>query len=66
MQANPASTIFIGDAKRDIESGSKAGTKTLIALYGYIENDANPDTWGADGMVRSPNEIHTKLEQVGK
>ena len=66
IEANPASTVFVGDAKRDVESGSRAGTKTLIALYGYIENTADPKSWGADGMVSTPHDLHEKLREIGK
>jgi len=64
MQSNPATTIYIGDAQRDIEAGRRAGTKTLVALYGYIDNDDDPTTWCADGMVSSPDEIHKKLSEL--
>ena len=61
MRSNPMTTIYIGDAQRDIEAGHRAGTKTLIALYGYINVDDNPADWKADGMVSSPVEIYDKL-----
>ena len=64
MNCEPTSTLFIGDAKRDIEAGVKAGTKTAIALYGYINESENPETWGADRMIKSPHEIHTILDEL--
>jgi N-acetyl-D-muramate 6-phosphate phosphatase len=64
MQSKPASTIYIGDAQRDIEAGRRAGTKTLIALYGYIDNDEDPNSWNADAMVSSPHEINDKLSEL--
>jgi N-acetyl-D-muramate 6-phosphate phosphatase len=64
MQSDPATTIYIGDAQRDIEAGRRAGTKTLIALYGYIDDGDNPADWCADGMVSSPFEIHGKLSEL--
>ena len=64
IQADPATTVYIGDAERDIEAGRRAGTKTLIALYGYIDDDDDPDSWGADGMVSSPHEINDKLSEL--
>lgn len=63
IQAEPASTIYIGDAQRDIEAGSRAGTKTMIALYGYIEKDEDPHSWNADAMVSSVHEINDKLSE---
>ncbi len=64
MQAAPANTVYVGDAKRDIESGRRAGTKTLIALYGYIADDEDPTSWNADGTINSPSEIHVKLSEL--
>lgn len=63
IQAEPSSTVYIGDAQRDIESGRRAGTKTLVALYGYIDEDDDPSSWCADGMVSNPHEIFDKLNE---
>lgn len=49
--------IYIGDAERDIEAGRRAGMRTLIARYGYIENDDDPDQWQADGNIGHPAEL---------
>ena len=64
MKCEPTSTLFVGDAKRDIEAGIKAGTKTAVALYGYINESENPETWGADRMIESPYEIHAILDEL--
>ncbi len=54
---DPSECIYVGDARRDIEAGNSAGTKTLIALFGYIEEHENTDNWGADGAVEHPSQI---------
>lgn len=64
IKSDPASTIYIGDAQRDIEAGRRAGTKTLIALYGYIDKDEDPNSWDADAMVSSAHEINDKLSEL--
>lgn len=56
-QTGPANCIYIGDAERDIIAGKQAGMLTLVALYGYISNDDDPDDWQADGYINSPDEI---------
>lgn len=53
----PESCIYIGDAKRDIDAGRAAGMYTLVACYGYLGNEDQPETWNADGMVQSVPEI---------
>ncbi len=53
----PGQTIFVGDAARDIEAGRNAGTRTLVALFGYIAPEDRPDEWQADGTIRHPLEV---------
>lgn len=52
----PAQTVYIGDAARDIEAGRNAGMLTVAATYGYI-NDDDPANWGADHVVASTTEL---------
>lgn len=49
--------LYVGDAARDIEAGRRAGMKTLVALFGYIGEDEQPASWGADGMIAHPAEL---------
>ncbi len=56
----PEQTIYIGDHRRDIESGRDAGTTTIAAAYGYIDDD-HPDTWGAHHLVSHADEITALL-----
>jgi phosphoglycolate phosphatase len=53
----------VGDAERDIHAGKQAGMKTLVALFGYITDSEDPETWGADGMIRAPMEVFDWLKQ---
>jgi phosphoglycolate phosphatase len=55
--AEPADTIYIGDAARDIEAGRSAGTRTLVALFGYLAPEDRPDEWQADGSIQHPLEV---------
>lgn len=55
--ADPRRSIYVGDAKRDIEAGNRAGATTLVALFGYLAEDDAPDTWQADGAVDHPLDI---------
>ena len=54
---SPETSLYIGDALRDIEAGRAAGMKTLTADYGYIAKDENPDEWNADGNIATAEEI---------
>ncbi len=54
--SRPHECLYIGDAARDIEAGRAAGMRTLVALFGYIGAQDQPDTWGADGLIRAPGD----------
>ena len=60
----PKDVIFIGDDRRDIESGRAAGCRTLAVRYGYIHPDDNPNYWEADAVVDYPYELKTILDQA--
>lgn len=53
LSALPQRTIYIGDHKRDIDAGRRAGCFTIAATYGYIEDGDDPATWQADASVDS-------------
>lgn len=53
----PAECLYVGDAERDIQAGRAAGTHTLVALYGYIDDTQAPATWGADAAIDHPEQI---------
>lgn len=55
--SNPDECIYVGDALRDIEAGNNAGMKTIIAMYGYIDETENTDAWNADETIQKPSEI---------
>jgi 2-phosphoglycolate phosphatase len=53
--ASPAECVYLGDAEKDVLAGRRAGMRTLVALYGYLPEDADPHAWGASGVVDSPS-----------
>jgi len=55
--SKPEECLYVGDAARDIEAGNAAGMQTLVALFGYIGAQDHPETWGANGLIRAPEEI---------
>lgn len=48
--------IYVGDDQRDIEAGRAAGMRTVAVRFGYL-NGSNPEAWGADSVVSSPQDI---------
>jgi len=56
----PQQAIYVGDHRRDIEAGTRAGMYTVAACYGYIEENDNPNDWGASDQV----DCSTKLQHL--
>jgi N-acetyl-D-muramate 6-phosphate phosphatase len=53
----PEQCIYIGDAQRDIEAGNNAGMHTLVALFGYLQEEDEPHTWNASSMIARPLDL---------
>jgi phosphoglycolate phosphatase len=62
IQRSAERCFYVGDAARDIAAGRAAGTHTLVALFGYLADDDEPETWGADGMIEHPLDILSWLD----
>lgn len=56
-RVSPSGCFYVGDAARDIEAGNAAGMRTVIALYGYIDEADQPATWGADFSITHPQQL---------
>lgn len=52
-----ATSIYIGDAERDIEAGRRAGMATIAAGYGYITADDDPREWDANVIATTTEEL---------
>lgn len=56
-ESAPAACWYVGDAARDIEAGRAVGMPTVVARYGYLSADDQPETWGATYHIRHPAEL---------
>lgn len=61
LNCRPSNTLYVGDHRRDIEAGQRAGMLTLAAGYGYIDPRDPSQSWGADHHT---NEAHTILPLI--
>ena len=59
-----ANTIYVGDAQRDIIAGQRAGMYTVVARYGYIGQNDQPDDWQADAQMHHPDELIALLTDL--
>lgn len=63
VATEPSMSVYVGDARRDIESGRAAGTRTVAVQYGYVEPGQDPATWGADCIVNTTLELINLLKE---
>jgi 2-phosphoglycolate phosphatase len=56
--------VYVGDAPRDIEAGRAAGMLTIAVGYGYIRPEADISRWGADLVVRRPEDLELTLTRL--
>jgi 2-phosphoglycolate phosphatase len=61
LNVDPSECLYIGDAEIDMIASLAAGVTPLAALYGYIPDDENPQTWNAHGYINKPADILTWL-----
>ncbi len=62
MGVAPASCAYVGDDQRDIVAGRAAGMATLAAAWGYLGAGEPVQAWGADRVLRSPDQLLQWLE----
>jgi N-acetyl-D-muramate 6-phosphate phosphatase len=53
---DPQRCWYVGDDKRDVESGRAAGMFTVAANWGYLGDHA-VDSWGADAIAHQPSDL---------
>ncbi len=57
LTVDPLECLYIGDAQHDITAGNSVDMTTIVACYGYLTTDAQPETWQADAMINHPSEL---------
>lgn len=56
----PSDVCMIGDDRRDIEAGRRAGSLTLAAAWGYLAGD-DPAGWDAHEILATPEQLQMFL-----
>jgi len=57
LKQQPGNCLYVGDAMTDVIASKAAGTKSLVALYGYIQANDDPLLWQADGYIHKLGEL---------
>ena len=61
LSISPDEIVYIGDALNDIKAGKSAGMYTILAGYGYIEDDEDLKSWNADSIVFHTSDLTKKI-----
>lgn len=62
LKRSPADSIYIGDHERDAIAGNAAGLYVVVAMYGYIMDNHAVNTWPANKVVYSVDELAALLK----
>jgi phosphoglycolate phosphatase len=63
INLNPTLCWYVGDDLRDIQAGKAAGMPTIAAAWGYCGN-TEPQSWNADYIANTPNDLLTLLQHA--
>lgn len=66
LAVQPEKTLFVGDDERDVIAGRAAGVRTAVAQWGYIPDDCDVASWGADCYVATPTDLELLLRREGE
>jgi len=64
LSVTPEHSIYIGDAKRDIQAGRLAGLKTIACEFGYVPSSADINTWQADYIIDCSIRLSNELQSL--
>ena len=53
----PAACLYVGDDLRDIQGARAAGMPVIAAGWGYLGEEGDPVSWGADAVLAHPAEV---------
>jgi len=59
--ADPRLCVYLGDALTDVQASRAAGMRALVAGWGYIGRDDDPQRWGADAVLSAPRHVASWL-----
>ncbi len=64
LDCTPERTVYIGDHRRDIEAGLRAGMQTIAVSYGYLDADEDINSWNSHYQADHASEIRPILETL--
>ena len=61
LSIQPSEVIYLGDDRRDVIAANNAGMISMIARYGYLEEDDDGRNWNAHHIIDKPKDILSYL-----
>ena len=52
-----AACVYVGDDLRDVQAGRAAGMATVAVHWGYLGEGDAIESWGADHLAQTPNDL---------
>ena len=66
LELDAGACVYVGDAERDVLAARAARMASLVARYGYIAREVEPESWGPDGLIDSlPAILDWLPERIG-
>lgn len=53
----PHKTVYVGDLESDVIAAKASGMLAIVATYGYLAADNQPQQWKADASIETPREL---------
>lgn len=53
----PQDCLYVGDAERDVQAARNADMACVVAGFGYLGADDDPNAWAADAILDSPQAL---------
>lgn len=63
LEVAPSECLYVGDHERDIQAGRAAGMDTAAALWGYINDNQNPNQWQANYLINTPLGLNKLVQE---
>ncbi|MBQ0756554.1 MAG: HAD-IA family hydrolase [Amphritea sp.] len=64
LGVEPGKTVYIGDHRRDIEAGLRAGMQTIAVSYGYLDQGEDINSWNSHFQIDHAKNIRPILETI--
>lgn len=53
----PHQSLYLGDTLGDVQAAKAAGMVAIVALYGYLTLNSQPQYWKADALINYPSQL---------